>query len=177
MTLQHVQSSPSRRERGPLVLGEQRPAHQDQAEERPSLRSARSQLNIAPCEKPPSMTLSGAAPSSRSSSLSIVVTCSRASAHALRHLFRSVAQGAVSHRAFERCHVDHPPSPRVAVAAAELERGFGKSEARISGHVELPPERHQVVTRRAEAVEQNDEWPVAASFAIGTPGDSNGKAG
>ena len=70
-------------------------------------------------------------------------------------------------------HVDEPPGARVPRAKAQREWAFGKDKPRAGRHVQDVGQRHKIVPRRAEAVQEYHDRAVASAFAICAAGKVN----
>ena len=70
-------------------------------------------------------------------------------------------------------HVDEPPGARVPRSKTQRERSFGKHKPRADRHVQDVGQRHEIVPRRAEAVQEHDDRAAASAFAICAAGDTN----
>ena len=63
-------------------------------------------------------------------------------------------------------HVDEPPGPRVPWPKTQRERSFGKDKPCAGRHVQDVGQRHEIVPRRTEAVQEHHERAVAPAFPI-----------
>ena len=70
-------------------------------------------------------------------------------------------------------HVDEPPSARIPWPKTQRERSFGKHKPRAGRHVQDVGQRHEIVPRRAKAVQQDDDRTVASASAICVTGKAN----
>ena len=58
-------------------------------------------------------------------------------------------------------HARESPKPMLSESGAS-----GKEPARPGGNLDHIRERDQIVTRRAEAMEQHDDWAVPATMSV-----------
>jgi hypothetical protein len=70
-------------------------------------------------------------------------------------------------------HVDEPPGPRVPRPKAQRKRSFGKDKPCADGHVQDVGQRHKIVPRRADPVQEYHDRAVASAFAIRATGKAN----
>ncbi len=89
----------------------------------------------------------------------------------LRHLgeIALLPESLPAHALFE---VDRPPRATAHVPRSQVDGCNGKDEAGPRRGGQHAPERHQVLAWRTEAVKEDDDGAVAASFPIAATGDA-----
>ena len=85
---------------------------------------------------------------------------------ALRDLDRQITNAACGAIFLDTREVDDPPGTCIAEPQVERERRFRKEPACSSRNINHTRQRHQIVSRRAETMEQHDEGAVSASLTV-----------
>jgi len=68
-------------------------------------------------------------------------------------------------------HVDNPPGARVTRAKTQREWTFWKDKSRPGRHVQSFSQRQEVVSRRAKAMQEQDEGTATSTLSIRTARD------
>jgi hypothetical protein len=85
---------------------------------------------------------------------------------ALWNLYRQIANATGSTIFLDAPEVDDPPGTRVAQSHIERKRRFGKEPSYPSWSLDHVSERHQIVTRRSESMEEHDKGTITAPMAV-----------
>jgi len=90
---------------------------------------------------------------------------------AFGNLLREIADPACRLIRGNARHVDNPPGARIPWAETQRERAFRKNKPRAGWHIQDIGQRHKIVPRRAETVQEQDERAATSTLSICTARD------